>query len=133
MAINLNVTIKTSGTDAGYLDVDQSGNANHVPQNPNAQTITWKLNGNANGGTFNAMNAANPGFAWIGTSPPAGIFGTPVPDNQGNMTMSDNNIDSSTAGTWTYKLWATINGSQYSTTSTLSTRATTTDPTIKNN
>ncbi len=128
MSINLNVTIKN-----GSLDVDESGNANHVPQNENAQTITWKLNGNANGGTFNAMNATNPGFAWKGTQPPSGIFGTPVPDSNGNMTMSDNNISSSTAGTWTYQLYATVNGTQYSTIATLSPRATTTDPTIKNN
>jgi len=133
MPIKLNVKIKDSGTDEGYLDVDQSGNANHVPQNSQTQTITWKLIGNAQGGTFNAMSAANPGFAWKGNQPQYGTFGTPVPDAHGNMTMTDNNTSASSAGTWTYQLWATINGQQYTTVATLNPRAVTRDPTIVNN
>jgi hypothetical protein len=133
MSNNLNVTIKTSGNDAGYLDVDQSGNANHVPKNSQTQTITWKLNGNANGGTFNALSAANPGFSWKGTQPPYGTFGTAVPDAHGNMTMTDNNTSATSSGTWTYQLWATINNQQYSTVATISPRAVTRDPSIVNN
>jgi len=129
-AINLNVTIKD-----GSLDVDQSGNANHVPKTAGSSTITWKLIGNAHGGVFNAMNAANPGFAWKGTPPPNGIFGQAVPDSQGNMTMTDLNTNiQGASGTWFYQLWATINGQQYSTIATIpNPRAVTRDPSIVNN
>jgi hypothetical protein len=133
MSINLNVTIKKDGPDEGYLDVDQSGNANHVPKNASQQTITWKLIGNANGGTFNALNAPNPGFSWKGTEPPLGIFGAAVPDAHGNMTMTDNNTPASPSGTWVYQLWATINGQQYTTLATLGIKQVTRDPTIVNN
>ena len=129
MSINLNVTIKD-----GSLDVDQSGNANHVPKLANPTMITWRLIGNAQGGVFNAISAANPGFKWKGTQPPTGIFGDAVPDAQGNMTMVDNNINiQGASGTWFYQLWATINGQQYSTITTLSPRAVTHDPSIQNN
>ena len=129
-AINLNVTIKD-----GSLDVDQDGNANHVPKTAGGSTITWRLIGNAHGGVFNAMNAANPGFAWKGNRPPDGIFGPAVPDSQGNMTMTDLNTNiQGASGTWCYQLWATINGQQYSTIATIpNPRAVTRDPTIVNN
>ena len=128
--IVLNVTIKN-----GSLDVDQGNNANHVPKTAGMSTIEWKLIGNAQGGVFNAMNAANPGFAWKGTPPPNGIFGQAVPDSQGNMTMTDLNTNiQGASGTWTYQLWATINGQQYSTIATIpNPRAVTRDPTIVNN
>lgn len=132
MANVLNVTLNTNEQ---ALDVDQRNNANQVNQNANAQTITWQLTGNAATGSFNSMSATPPGFAWKGTAPPSGIFGTPTLAANGNqITMTDSNTSSSTAGTWVYQLNATINGVAYSTISTLpNPRAGTTDPTIRNN
>jgi hypothetical protein len=130
MPINLSVTLNGS-----CLDVDQRNNANHVDQNPNSQTITWQLTGNAASGSFNAMSAGTPGFVWVTQpAPSSSIFGTPTVTANGNqITMTDLNNSSSTAGTWIYKLTATVNGQQYSTTSSLTRpTATTNNPTIVN-
>jgi hypothetical protein len=131
MSINLNVKISADG----YLDVDQSGNANHVPKDANPQTITWKLIGNANGGTFNLQTATNPGLTWVGPNQPQyGIFGYPVVEANGNMSVTDSNLPGSPSATYTYKLCATINGQQYSTVATLrNPKQVTHDPTIVNN
>ena len=132
MPYSLSVTLDTN---ANALDVDQRNNANEVSRDPNAQTITWQLGGNAAAGSFNAMTGTNPGFAWVGTGPSAGIFGTPtlVPGGK-QITLSDLNNSDNTTGTWIYRLCATIGGQQYSTLATLRRpTATTTDPCIKNN
>lgn len=127
--LELEVTIKD-----GSLDVNQSGNANQMG-NGQSGDIIWKLTGNASGGTFNAMNAANPGFAWK-QSPPSGVFGTPTLTNSNaHIKMSDNNTDPggvNSSGTWIYQLYATIGTTQYSTIASLGPTATTTNPTIKN-
>lgn len=129
-----NLTLRVT-LNNGYLDVDQSGNANQMGHGQSG-TITWELTGNAASGSFNAMNVSNPGFAWK-QQPPSGVFGTPALANNGNrIQMSDNNTDPNgvnSTGTWIYQLWATIGGNPYSTISTLSPTATITDPTIKNN
>lgn len=128
--LELKVTISN-----GSLDVDQSGNANQMGHGESG-TIVWKLVGNAASGTFNAMNATNPGFAWK-QQPPNGVFGTPtIPQNHNNqIQMSDNNNDPNgvnSSGTWIYQLYATIGDTQYSTIATIPTGQVT-DPTIKNN
>ncbi|MDE2272510.1 MAG: hypothetical protein KGJ94_11105 [Xanthomonadaceae bacterium] len=128
--LELKVTISNDS-----LDVDQSGNANQMGHGQSG-TIVWKLVGNASGGTFNALNATNPGFAWK-EQPPSGVFGTPTPTNNGkHIEMSDNNTDPNgvnSSGTWIYQLYATVNGTEYSTIASLSRpTATTTNPTIKN-
>ncbi|MHB1617602.1 MAG: hypothetical protein ACYCOY_07980 [Metallibacterium sp.] len=131
MPNNLHVSLDKS-TTPWSLDVDQQGNANHVSRSPSTQTVTWQLIGNAASGSFVALSDPNPGFAWVGTAPAAGIFGTPTPSANGNqMTISDLNNSASTAGTWTYLLRATIGGTVYSTIAA-SLGATTTNPTIKN-
>lgn len=135
----LKVTLDTS-TNPWCLDIDQSGNANHVSRSPNAQTITWQLTGNAASGSFNAQNATPPGFAWVIPSPPppppyppAGIFGDPVTSPNGKeITMTDLNNSASTAGEWIYQLSATINNVVYQSKKT-SITGQTTNPSIKNN
>jgi hypothetical protein len=132
MPNNLHVTLDKT-TTPWSLDVDQQGNANHVNRSASTQTITWQLTGNAASGSFVSLGNPNPGFAWLGTAPPAGIFGNPVPSANGNqMTISDLNNSASTAGSWPYILRATIGGTVYSTISA-SPRASNTTPTIKNN
>ncbi|MGB5939718.1 MAG: hypothetical protein WBG81_09825 [Rhodanobacter sp.] len=128
----LKVTLDNS-TSPPSLDIDQKDNANHVSRGPNAQTITWQLNGNAASGSFNAQNAAKPGFAWVDPPPPAGIFGSPTLSSNGNeITMSDLNNSASTAGDWVYQLSATIGGVVYQSNKTSLTE-TNTNPSIKNN
>ncbi|MDW2982190.1 hypothetical protein [Rhodanobacter sp. KK11] len=128
----LKVTLDNS-TSPPSLDIDQKDNANHVSRGPNAQTITWQLNGNAASGSFNAQNAAKPGFAWVDPAPPAGIFGSPTLSSNGNeITMSDLNNSASTAGDWVYQLSATIGGVVYQSNKTSLTE-TNTNPSIKNN
>lgn len=128
----LKVTLDNS-TSPPSLDIDQKDNANHVSRGTNAQTITWQLNGNAASGSFNAQNAAKPGFAWVDPAPPAGIFGSPTLSSNGNeITMSDLNNSASTAGDWVYQLSATIGGVVYQSNKTSLTE-TNTNPSIKNN
>jgi len=132
MPNNLHVTLDTSTTPP-CLDIDQSNGANHVNRSPNAQTITWQLTGNAASGSFNAQNAAKPGFAWVNPAPPAGIFGPPTLSQNGNeITMTDLNNSASTAGEWIYQLSATIDCVVYQSNKTSLTQQIT-DPTIKNN
>lgn len=112
------------------LDVDQSGNGNQINHGQN-ETIEWQLTGNAAQGSFNSMNAQNPGFAWI-QSPPAGVFGTADPEGR-QMTISDNNTDPNgvnSVGTWIYQIYATIGGRQYSTIASIG--GVPTNPTIQN-
>jgi hypothetical protein len=132
MPNTLKVTLDQS-TNPWCLDIDQNDNANHVARGPNAQTITWQLNGQAASGSFNAQGGSQPGFAWVSNpAPPAGIFGDPaLGPNNNEMTMSDLNNSSSTTGDWVYQLSATIGGAVYQSNKT-STTAQNTNPTIKN-
>ena len=130
MPNNLNVTLDKT-TIPWTVDIDQQGNANHVSQSPNAQTITWQLTGNAATGSFVSLTDPNPGFSWV-SAPPSGIFGTPTLSNNGNtLTMTDLNNSASTAGTWTYILRVNVGGTVY-TSLTTSITATNTNPTIVN-
>ena len=129
-----NLTLRVS-LNNGSLDVDQSGNANEMGHGQTG-TITWELTGNAASGSFNAMNAGNPGFAWK-QPPPNGVFGTPgVVANGNQIQMTDNNNDpngTNSTGTWIYQLYATIGGNSYSTIASFNRpTAVTTNPTIKN-
>lgn len=127
----LDVTLDKS-TTPWSLDIDQKNNANHVSRSPNAQTITWRLTGNAAAGSFNKQTDPKPGFAWV-NPPPDGIFGPPVLQaNDNQLTMSDLNNSASTTGEWIYQLSATIGGVVYQSNKT-SITGQTTDPTIKNN
>lgn len=126
LRVTLNETI-------GALDVDQSGNGNQIDHGK-SETIEWKLTGNAAQGSFNSMNAANPGFIWK-QSPPAGVFGAADPEG-GEMTISDDNTNPNgvnSTGTWIYQIWATIGGQQYSTIASIpNPRNVSTNPTIQN-
>jgi hypothetical protein len=118
-------------TAKNALDVEDNGAPIPVPRGNSATMLVWQLSGNAAQGSFNPLDAPNPGFKWVGTQPPANIFGPPSRSSNGNeITVSDGNTGAST-GTWHYQLYATINGVQYSTT-VLSTSATTNNPAIKN-
>lgn len=132
MSNTLYVTLDQT-TNPWSVDVNQSNNANDVAQNALAQTITWQLNGNAAAGTFNSLtDPHNPGFAWAGTAPRAGIFHTPALNANGNtLTISDLNNSSSTTGTWTYKLSINVGGNLYDTITT-SITAKNTNPTVIN-
>ncbi len=130
MPNNLNVTLNKSSTPWS-VDVDQHGNDNEVSQSPNAQTITWQLTGNAASGSFVSLSDPNPGFSW-NSAPPAGVFGTPSLSSNGNqLSITDTNNGANTAGTWTYTLRITVDGTVYSS-KTLSLAATDTNPWIKN-
>ena len=132
MSNNLDVTLDKS-TTPWCLDIDQKNGANHVSRSSSAQTITWQLTGNAASGSFDAQSGAEPGFAWVGAPPPAGIFGSPVPRANGNrLTMSDLNNDAGTTGDWIYQLSATIGDVVYQSNKT-SLTGTHTNPSIKNN
>lgn len=131
MPNNLNVTLDTSKTP-WRVDISNQGNSNEVSRSPNSQTITWQLTGNAASGNFVAMSDPNPGFAWVGVLPPAGVFGTPTVSNNGNqLTLSDLNNSASTAGTYIYMLRVNVGGTVYCSESTELT-AVTKDPTIIN-
>lgn len=130
MPNNLHVTLDKS-TTPWRLDIDQKDHANQVDRDPQKQTITWQLSGEAASGSFDAQTDPQPGFAWL-EPPPDGIFGNPGPgSNPNQITMSDFNHDASTAGTWTYQLAATIDGVVYQSGAT-SITGTTTNPWIKN-
>ena len=137
MPNNLNVTLDKT-TTPWTVDVSQQGNANHVDRNPNAQTVTWQLTGNAASGFFVPMDdpSLNPGFSWV-SEPPAGIFGTPTISSNGNqLTITDLNSGTlgngtSTVGTWTYMLRVNVGGTVYKSLA-ISIRATNTNPTIVN-
>ena len=133
MPIILKVSLKTVN-GVTKLDVDESGNANHVPQSPATQTIQWELEGNAASGSFLPLSATPPsGFSWIAPAPSGTIFGSPSRSSNGNtITIPDLNNGPGTAGTWTYRLMATVNGVTYQTYATTP-AATTDNPTIKNN
>lgn len=121
----LNVTLKD-----GHLDVNQDGNGNQIPHGDDV-TIQWQLTGNAASGTFNAMDAPHPGFQWI-QAPPVNVFGTASPSGN-RIRLSDNNTGDDSAGEWIYQIYATINGTEYGTGSSIkSPTLTSTDPTIQN-
>jgi hypothetical protein len=130
MPNNLRVTLDES-TTPWCLDIDQSNGANHVSRSPNAQTITWQLTEAS--GSFNTQDDPKPGFAWVDPPPPAGIFGPPVLQANGNqLTMSDLNNGAGTTGDWIYQLSATIDNVVYQSNKT-SITGQTTNPSIKNN
>lgn len=128
---NATMQVTLSGTNG--LDIDLSGNPNHIAHGDSV-TITWHLSGqDAGQGSFNAIGTdpATSGFSWIET-PPAGIFGTPqLTDNGKKITITDNNTTASSAGSWIYKLVATVGNQTYSTTAS-SPAATANNPRIQN-
>jgi hypothetical protein len=132
MSNSLDVTLDKS-TTPWCLDIDQKSGANHVSRSSSAQTITWQVTGNAASGSFDARSDAEPGFAWVGAAPPAGIFGSPVLQANGNqLTMSDLDNGAGTTGDGIYQLSATIGDVVYQPNKTSPT-GTHTNPSIKNN
>lgn len=112
-----NVTLKVT-LNNGSLEVDQTGDPNHIPHEKSK--ITWHLHlPQGSDGSFNTVNDPNgPGFAWMGVPPP-GIFGAPhVVVREKKITLVDDNTDphgKSSVGDWVYQLCAGIDGKPYST------------------
>jgi hypothetical protein len=112
---NINVSLDNSN-GVNKLDVVDNGGQNEVSQNPTATTISWNLTGVLTQGSFVAMDATPPGFEWVGTSPPAGLFGEPQVEANGNsLSITDNHVDSTTDGQWIYQLRVNYGGSVIST------------------
>lgn len=117
---NAIIKVTLSGSDG--LDIDLTGNPNRIKASDSA-TITWHLTGqDADHGSFNAIgtNSDTSGFSWISNTappPPAGVFSTPLLSENGKkITITDNNTAASSAGSWIYKLVATVGDQTYSTT-----------------
>ncbi|HUA80069.1 MAG TPA: hypothetical protein VL997_06840 [Dyella sp.] len=129
----LSVTLDTT-TTPWSLDVNQANNANHLDPGPHPQRIVWTLIENAASGSFVALDAPEPGFAWSGASPPPGIFDhlQISPANINQLTMKDHHRGGTTAGTWIYILRARIGETIYSTIAKAPIGQNT-NPTIKNN
>ncbi|MFO1506903.1 MAG: hypothetical protein U1F23_07460 [Lysobacterales bacterium] len=107
------VTVQENSSDPWTLVVNGNSvnNVTNVDVSSSAQTIEWNLVLNAQQkGSFNTQQSTPPGFAWTTRTQPAGsIFsGLTVGDTQ--IKIQDTNNSSSTAGDWTYKLCATVNG-----------------------
>ena len=131
MTNNINVKLDTSVTP-NALDVQDHGHI-HVDKHSKAQTITWNLTGQLNQGAFVPMTDSPPGFQWIGTAPPAGIFGTPTIGSNGNsLSITDNHGGSGTDGKWTYQLRVDYQGTIYETIATVPGQDTIKDPVIIN-
>ncbi|HEX6612862.1 MAG TPA: hypothetical protein VF022_03240 [Rhodanobacteraceae bacterium] len=134
---NLTITTEvTADTSAATLDVKDHGHSISVPQETDQTTLVWTLTGAGPNSAFNSIDLNDPetsGFSWVGGSTPPG-FGTPSLVAHGNqITMTDDNINSGTAGgPYIYQLRATVDGVACATTSSVSPRGTVTDPSIVN-
>jgi hypothetical protein len=105
------------------------------PRQPKFQRANHHLAGDRQRGlgSFDERSDAEPGFAWVGAAPPAGIFGSPVLQANGNqLTMSDLDNGAGTTGDGIYQLSATIGDVVYQPNKTSPT-GTHTNPSIKNN
>ncbi|HET9033474.1 MAG TPA: hypothetical protein VFN25_11275 [Dokdonella sp.] len=128
----LKVTLDES-TTPWTVNVNQSGNANHVPHGAKAHTITWRLSGNAKTGFFVPLSDPEPGFSWFRTKPSEGIFSDmAIRGNGKKLTVNDTNDNASSKGEWTYVMRVNVGGTVYSTIA-VATIATNTNPTIRNN
>ena len=131
MTNNINVSLDAS-SGVNLLDVVDNGGQNQVSQNANPTTISWNLTGVLTQGNFVPMTDAEPGFQWVGTAPPAGVFGTPTISANGNsLSITDNHVDATTNGEWIYMLRVDYDGDVVSTEAALP-RGTTTNPAIIN-
>jgi hypothetical protein len=131
MTNNINVSLDNSN-GINKLDVVDNGGQNQVSQSASPTTISWNLTGALAQGSFVAMDAALPGFSWIGVEPPDGLFGTPQVQANGNsLSITDNHVDSSSNGQWIYMLRVNYGGSVISTTASMP-GGTVTNPVIIN-
>ncbi|HEY8011271.1 MAG TPA: hypothetical protein VIE67_09760 [Rudaea sp.] len=106
MANVLKVTLVQTSS-GWYVDVNESGDANHVKHGANTQTITWKLSGNAYKGSFVS-------FVWLPNPKPPSPFGPALPTpKKKHLKMSDLNDSAGTKGTWRYKLTIDVGGTKY--------------------
>jgi hypothetical protein len=131
--VMLSVTLDKT-TTPWSLDVNENNKANQLNPGPNPQRIVWTLIENAASGSFVALSAREPGFAWSGAQPPDGIFDNLVisPTSTNQLMMNDHHDGNNTAGTWIYILRARIGEAIYSTIAK-SPIGQNTNPTIKNN
>ena len=126
------VPVTTSSNPPQYLlDVQDGGAAIAVNAHSKGTTIIWVLTTDAGEGSFNPITDDDTsGFRWL--NPPApSCFSAAT--SGAVVALPDNHKDKETkTDALSYQLNATINGVQYSTTTSTLT-ATTSDPQIKNN
>ena len=128
------INVELTSSTPQNLDVKDHGGKNQVSAASQATTITWNLTGNLAQGSFVPMNdpSGDYGFEWI-TQPAPAWAGTPTIGAGGNsLSVVDNHLDSTTDGEATYMLRASLDGTVYSTTATLSPTGTVNDPVIIN-
>ena len=131
MSNNPNVTLDTSVTP-NVLDIDDSGGANQVNQNPNPQPITWHLTGNLAQGNFVSMSDPDPGFSWVSNPAPTCFSAATIGANGNSLSINDTHGSSSSNGSWIYMLRVNLNGTVYTTTASTGITATTNNPIIIN-
>lgn len=107
------VTVQENSSDPWTLVVNGNSlnNVTSVDMSAVTQTIEWNLVlSEQQKGSFNSQQSTPPGFAWTTRTQPNGtIFsGLSVGDSQ--IKIEDKNNSAATAGDWTYKLCATVNG-----------------------
>jgi hypothetical protein len=129
MTIELKVRLDKSKTP-WVVDVDETNNGNHVPRSPDQQTIKWLLHGNAESERIVA-------FEWLVGPSRSDIFTPPAYDPAGSyMIIRDTNDRQETVGIFTYRLGVAAGSGPnnvYYTTATISTRAVSNNPSIRNN
>ena len=129
------MTYKVISVDTGSgttLDVKDGGAPIHVKHHTHGTTIIWALTGNAAGGAFNPITKdETSGFCWIDESSVPKIFGKAVSGNKVIVLFDDHTSGSTNTPVLPYQLNATIDGVNYSTTSSSATE-TINNPGIKN-
>ena len=107
MTNNINVTLDTSVTPH-ELKVHDHGHV-RIDKKPGAQLISWNLTGNLAQGSFLPI---------CGNSPPGGIFGEPQVFAK-SLTLVDIHPDGGSDGAWIYRLRVCLDGTVYSTSSSV--------------
>lgn len=114
MSKTIHVSLDQSVTPA-VLKLEHYGHA-HMDKASTPQTITWKLKG-----VLVQSELTTASFRWLGTPPPAGIFGTPTPSANGNsLSMTDAHANASSDGDWPYELSVAFDGTTYTCPSSVS-------------
>ena len=127
MPIILKVTLVTNevgDTVVGvndFTEIDISGSD---------QLVYWRLGGNAETGSFHALDDPDqPGFAW--QDPPAnGVFGRPRLMENGDLRVGVRHKGTHSLGTFVYQMWVRVGTKHYST--DLAVARTATNPAIIN-
>lgn len=107
MSKDIKVSLDQSVTPP-VLKLEHYGHA-HMDKAATPQTITWKLHGVLLQSKFTSAS-----FRWLGTPPPAGIFGAATPSPNGHwLSMTDNHANANSDGDWPYALSVDYDGVTY--------------------